>query len=120
MVTTAAPPPPPPARAHNRLRLARLVLDNGFTNDAVKAAYDALASACADLLADGKRPDTHTALVAALYRDLIPAGRVAPPAAIALSRLHDLTSLEAHGVEVDAALAGEVVAEAEAWVGRLG
>jgi hypothetical protein len=36
-----------------------------------------------------------------------------------LARLHDLTMLEAQGVDVDAALAREAVAEAESWVARL-
>jgi superfamily II DNA or RNA helicase/uncharacterized protein (UPF0332 family) len=120
-VSSSPPAPSPaPSRAANRLRLARLVLENGFTGDAIKAAYDALASACAGQLDGGQRPATHPALVAALYRELIPAGRLAPAAAIALSRLHDLTTLEEHGVEVDAALAREVLSEAEAWVERMG
>jgi hypothetical protein len=36
-----------------------------------------------------------------------------------LARLHDLTLLETHGVQIDGALAGEVVLEAEEWVHRL-
>jgi uncharacterized protein (UPF0332 family) len=108
-----------PTRASNRLRLARLVLQNGFTHDAVKAAYDALALAVGGLLGDGSAPAAHAALVAAIYRDLLPSGRLAPAAAIALARLHDLTSLEAHGVDIDPALAREVVEDAESWVVRL-
>jgi len=37
----------------------------------------------------------------------------------ALARLHDLTTLEAQGVDVDPALAAEAVGEAEAWVQRI-
>lgn len=106
-------------RASNRLRLAKVVLDAGFAGDAVRAAYEALAAAIAGLLPDGPPPASHAALVAAIYRDLFPAGRIAPAAPAALARLHDLTTLESQGVEVDTALAKAAVAEAEEWVGRL-
>jgi hypothetical protein len=36
-----------------------------------------------------------------------------------LARLHDLTTLEDHGVEVDHDLAAQVVGEAADWVARL-
>ena len=108
----------PAARVANRLRLARVVLDAGFPADAVRAAYDALAAAVARLLGDGV-PRSHAALVAAIYRELLPSGRLAAAAPAALARLHDLTSLEAEGVEVDQTLASEAVAEAESWVARL-
>ena len=106
------------AYAHNRLQLARVVLDAGFTADAVRAAYDALASAVAGLV-DGAAPESHAALVAAIYRDLLPAGRLAPAAHGVLARLHDLATLDSHGVDVDLMLAGAALGEAEEWVARL-
>ncbi len=106
-------------RAQDRLRLATVVLEAGFPADAAKAAYDALAHAIASRLEDA-RPATHEALVAAVYRELLPSGKLAPAAPGVLARLHDLTTLETHGVEVDASLAAEVVAEAQGWVERLG
>jgi superfamily II DNA or RNA helicase len=108
----------PRERAANRLRLARVVLDAGFAGDAVRAAYEALAAAIAALL-DGVVPVGHTALVAAIYRDLIPAGRLPHAAPGALARLHDLTALGTAGVDVDTELARGAVAEAEAWIARL-
>jgi len=105
-------------RADNRLRLARVVLDAGFPADAVRASYEALAEAVRGLL-DGDAPATHGALVAAAYKELIPAGRLPLAAHAALATLHDLASLDAHGIEVDAALARHAVADAEAWVRRL-
>jgi hypothetical protein len=127
----AAPPPPVslaptpvrelqrPTRAYNRLKLARVVLEAGFTGDAVRAAYEALAAAIAALLDDGA-PANHTALVASIYRDLVPKGLLAHAAPGVLARLHDLTALESAGVEVDAELARGAVADAEEWVTRLG
>lgn len=109
----------PRQRASNRLRLARVVLDAGFAGDAVRAAYEALAASVAGLLPDGPPPASHAALVAAIYRELLPAGRISPAAPAALARLHDLTTLESQGVEVDAIPATAAVAEAEDWVGRL-
>lgn len=107
-----------PHRAAERLRLARVVLEAGFPADAVRAAYDALAHAISTHLDDG-RPATHEALVAAVYRDLLPAGRLAPAAPGVLARVHDLTLLELHGVDMDPQLAAAVVQEAEEWTGRL-
>jgi hypothetical protein len=112
--------------AQNRLRLARVVLDAGFHGDALRAAYDALASAIASLLdaplglpPDAPRASLHAALVAALYRELLPSGRLPPAAHAALARVHDLSALEAHGVAVDADLARSGVDEASSWVERL-
>ena len=106
-------------RAEDRLRLAKVVLEAGFPADAARAAYDALAHAIAALLPEGQRPASHDALVAAIYRDLLPSGQLGPAAPGVLARLHDLTMLEAHGVELDASLAADVLGEAEGWVQRL-
>ncbi len=115
----ASPSPPrPEAPAQNRLRLARVVLDAGFFGDAVRAAYEALSAAVAGL-AEGPRPETHAALVACLYRDLLPHGKVPAAVPAALARLHDLSTLEQLGVAVDPALAREAVVEAEAWISRV-
>jgi superfamily II DNA or RNA helicase len=123
MVVPASPeaiaaPPRPEAPAQNRLRLARVVLDAGFFGDAVRAAYEALSAAVAGL-ADGARPEHHAALVALVYRDLLPHGKVPAAVPAALARLHDLSTLEQLGVAMDPTLAREAVVEAEAWVARI-
>jgi len=105
-------------RSRDRLRLARVVLEAGFPEDAVKASYEALASALASIL-EGPVPQGHSTLVAAIYRDLVPSGRVPTAAASVLARLHDLASLESHGVSVDPALAKEALREVDEWVQRL-
>jgi superfamily II DNA or RNA helicase/uncharacterized protein (UPF0332 family) len=106
-------------RADDRLRLANVVLDAGFAADAVKAAYDALASAIT-ALTEAAKPSDHAALVVLLYKELIPSGRLPSTAPGVLARLHDLTMLQQHGVDVDEQLARQVVGEAEEWVNRLG
>ncbi|OYV97192.1 MAG: hypothetical protein B7Z68_04045 [Acidobacteria bacterium 21-70-11] len=105
-------------RAGNRLRLARVVLDAGFPGDAIRAAYDALAAAIASLASVEATP-SHAALVAMTYRNLVPSGRLPAAVPAALARLHDLTTLEVQGVDVDPALAADAVGEAEAWVQRI-
>ncbi len=120
----ASPPEPPPTTsrqevpAQNRLRLARVVLDAGFFGDAVRAAYEALSAAVAGL-AEGARPEHHAALVAILYRDLLPSGKVPAAVPAVLARLHDLSSLEQLGVPVDPALARGAVEEAAGWVAQI-
>jgi hypothetical protein len=106
------------SHALNRLALARVVLDAGFPADAVKAAYESLAAAIGGLLSEAA--PSHATLVAAIFRQLLPAGRLPCGAHATLARLHDLTLLEAHGVELDAALASSAVAEAGEWLARLG
>jgi uncharacterized protein (UPF0332 family) len=105
-------------RADNRLRLAKVVLDAGFPADAVRAAYEALAEAVRALL-DAEVAATHGALVAAVYKELIPTGRLPMAAHATLATLHDLASLDAHGIEVDAGLAQRAVDDAAEWVRRL-
>lgn len=114
----ATPPSKEAKRAHDRLRLAKVVLDAGFPADATRAAYDALAHAIGVKLAGG-RPASHEVLVASVYQDLIPSGQLALDVPGVLARLHDLTMLESHGVDVDAALAASVLQEAEEWVARV-
>ena len=121
---TEAPPAPPAAPsgheapAQNRLRLAHVVLSAGFFGDAVRAAYEALAAAVAEL-AEGARPEHHAALVAVLYRDLLPSGKVPFAVPAALARLHDLSTLERLGVPMDPALARGAVEEAEGLVAQI-
>lgn len=110
------------SRSHEKLRLAKLVLDAGFAGDSVRAAYEALASAIGGLLEGTTAAPTlaaHTTLLAAIFRDLLPAGRLPQGAHGALARLHDLATLESLGIEVDPALAQGAVSEAELWVDRL-
>jgi hypothetical protein len=107
------------ALASDRLRFARIVLEAGFPGDAVRAAYDALAAAIR-ALTDLPIDASHATLVAAIYRDLAPQGRVPPAAHAVLARLHDLTTLSAHNMQVDAVLAGHCVTEAEQWIARIG
>jgi superfamily II DNA or RNA helicase len=116
--STSPMPMPMGRRDLNRLKLARVVLEAGFPGDAVRAAYEAMAVSLTALI-EGPAPQGHTALVAHIYRDLLPSGRLASAVPGVLARLHDLTALEAHGVEVDAKLAQEVLEEAEHWVQRL-
>ncbi|MFO0659536.1 MAG: C-terminal helicase domain-containing protein [Polyangiaceae bacterium] len=108
----------PATAARHRLRLATVVLEAGFPADAVRAAYEALSRAISSLL-DQPAPSTHAQLVALIYRDLLPQGKLPPAAHSALARLHDLMSLEQHGVDVDISLARESVVETETWVNRL-
>ncbi|WP_437956650.1 SNF2-related protein [Sorangium sp. So ce119] len=106
-------------RAAERLRLARVVLDAGFAADAARAAYEALAGTIAGML-EGPAPESHAALIAGVYRDLVPGGGLPVAAHAALARLHDLGTLARAGVPLDAALARSAVDEAAAWIGRLG
>jgi hypothetical protein len=117
----AASPSPPrraASRASERLRLAKVVFDAAFYADALRASYEAVASALGSL-ADGAPPANHQALVAVLYRDLLPNGKVPPAAHTTLARLHDLLSLDEHGVAIDQELARQAVEEAATWVERL-
>jgi superfamily II DNA or RNA helicase len=121
-ISAAPAVPPAPSRveapAQNRLRLARVVLAAGFFGDAVRAAYEALSAAVAGL-AEGARPEHHAALVALIYRDLLPSGKLPAAVPASLARLHDLSSLEQLGVAVDPGLAHDAVVEAEGWVARM-
>ena len=109
----------PQARAKNRLRLAEVVLREGFHADAVRAAYDALSSTIR-ALAEGEVGPSHDALVAVVYRELLPSGKLPVAAHAALAQLRDLTLLEGQGVEVGQSVAEAAVAEARRWVDRLG
>jgi hypothetical protein len=80
--------------------------------------YRALAAVITALL-EGPDPGNHEAIVAAIYRDLVPAGRLAMAVPGVLARVHDLGSLERMGVAVDPGLAREVLAEVGDWVIRL-
>ncbi|WP_437904751.1 DEAD/DEAH box helicase [Sorangium sp. So ce327] len=119
----SAGPRPPAATARkaaaDRLRLARVVLDAGFAADAARAAYEALAGTIAGML-EGPAPESHAALIAGVYRDLVPAGGLPIEAHAVLARLHDLGALARAGVPLDAALARSAVDEATSWVERLG
>jgi superfamily II DNA or RNA helicase len=106
------------ARAVDRLRLAHVVLDAGFPNDAARAAYEAVAAAIRDL-AGSSAPTDHAGLVASIYRELLPAGRVPPGIHAVLARLHDLSALHAAGIELPVALAEEAIAEASAMVDKV-
>jgi len=113
----------PRSRADEKLRLARLVLEAGFLGDSVRAAYEALAAALGALL-EGSAPPAptmaeHPRLLALLFRDLLPTGRLPPAAHGALARLHDLATLESLGIDVDPDMAADAVAEAAQWVERL-
>lgn len=119
--SAAAPAPaasPFRSRASNRLLLAELVLREGFRSDAVRASYDALASAVRGL-SSSPVGATHDALVAAIYRDLLPSGSLPIGAHTTLATLRDLTLLEDHGVELEEQMARQAVEEARKWVERL-
>ncbi len=108
----------PAARARDRLRLARVVLDAGFPCDAARASYEAVAAALREVAGPGA-PSDHAGLVATLYRDLLPSGAVPASAHALLARLHDLGALQAAGVELPAAVAEDALAEAAALVSGL-
>jgi hypothetical protein len=123
--TERAASEPKPSQKHarrpapdERLRLARLVLDAGFPADALRAAYQALAGSFEAMLAEPPQGG-HAGLVAAIYRDLLPAGKAPVGALSTLSLLQDLTRLDEHGVDVDAVSARAAVDDAEGWVSRL-
>ncbi len=59
------------------------------------------------------------ALIAAAYRDLVPAGRAPEGLLGTLARLRDLTLLEAEQVPVEMDLAASALRDARAWVDRL-
>jgi superfamily II DNA/RNA helicase len=103
------------AFARQRLRLAHVVLDAGFAGDAVRAAYEALAAALRAKL-DTPIEAQHPVLVGAVYRTLLPSGQVPATLPGLLARLHDLTLLEAQGLEVDRGLAAGVVEEVRAFL----
>jgi superfamily II DNA or RNA helicase len=104
--------------AEDRLRLARVVLDAGFAADAARAAYEAFAEVIAGML-EGPAPESHAALIAAIYRELMPAARLPVEAHAALARLHDLGTLVRAGVPLELGLARSAVEEANVWVVRL-
>ncbi|MBI5538017.1 MAG: DEAD/DEAH box helicase [Deltaproteobacteria bacterium] len=106
------------ARARNRLRLAEVVLQSGFHSDAVRASYEALAAAVRSLSETPIGP-THNALVACIYRELLPTGRLPMAAHGVLARLRDMTLLEEQDVAVDAQMASQAVEDARQWVERL-
>jgi superfamily II DNA or RNA helicase len=99
----------------DRLRLAEVVLAAGFPNDAVVAAYDALATALRELSPEPV-PAGHGALVACVYRTLVPTGRVAAAVQPVLARAHDLASLREHDVGVAPEDAAALVDEVRAWL----
>ncbi len=119
-----APPPPAAFRARSgprpgdRLRLARVTLDAGFPNDAARASYEALAAAVRQVAGPGA-PADHAGLVALLYSDLLPSGRVPLSAHGVLARLHDLSLLHAAGVDLPIDLAEQALSEAAALVQAL-
>jgi superfamily II DNA or RNA helicase len=115
----AQPPAPHVKRANERLRLAELVLREGFHADAVRASYEALAASVRGLSSE-PIGSSHDALVAAIYRVLLPTGQLPVAAHGVLARLRDLTQLEEHGVELDEAMASQAVEDARQWMERLG
>ncbi|MBX3202295.1 MAG: DEAD/DEAH box helicase family protein [Labilithrix sp.] len=105
------------AFARQRLRLAQVVLDAGFPADAVRAAYEAIAAALRARL-DAPIDDGHPALVAAIYRELLPSGAIPSTLPGVLAKIHDLLLLEEHALPIDAAIAAAAVEDARAWLER--
>ena len=89
-----------------------------FAADAVGAAYQALSAAIAGLL-EGPMPVGHSPLVAAIYRELVPTGRLPLAVHASLAKLHDLSTLSVHGIDVDSATARDAVTESAGWIERL-
>lgn len=107
------------SRSFDRLRLAKVVQAAGFHADAVRASYEALANAVGAVAEESTNPADHAALVAALYKTLIPTGKVPMAASLALARLRDLTLLQESGVEVTEELSSLALQEAESWIQRI-
>lgn len=105
------------AFARQRLRLAQVVLDAGFPADAVRAAYEAIAAALRARL-DAPIADGHPALVAAIYRELLPSGAIPSTLPGVLAKIHDLLLLEEHALPIDATIAAAAVEDARAWLER--
>ena len=105
------------AFARQRLRLAHVVLEAGFPGDAVRAAYEAMAASLRARL-EAPIEEGHPALVAAVYRELLPSGAIPSTLPGVLAKIHDLSSLEEHGVPVDPTIAAGAVEDARAWLER--
>ena len=103
--------------ARNRLRLADVVLQAGFPNDAIRAAYEALSASLRSLLPNAI-DDGHAPLVAALYRELVPSGRVNASIPSLFARLRDLMLLDGHAFAIEPSLATEAVRDVSAWITR--
>ena len=106
-------------RPDQRLRLARIVLEAGFPEDALKAAYQALAGTLV-AKTDAPPPAGHAELVGILYRDLLPHGKAPLAAAGLLAKLHDLCGLEAQGIALPENLVAAAIEETEVAVADLG
>lgn len=105
------------AFARQRLRLAHVVLDAGFPGDAVRAAYEAVAASLRARL-EAPIADDHPALVAAVYRELLPAGAIPSTLPGVLAKIHDLSVLAEHDLAIDDAIAASAVEEARGWLER--
>ena len=67
---------------------------------------------------DAPIEEGHPALVAAVYRELLPSARSRRRSRECSPRFHDLSSLEEHGVPVDPPIAAGAVEDARAWLER--
>jgi superfamily II DNA or RNA helicase len=118
-LTSASASTGAPAFALQRMRLAHVVLDAGFPADAVRAAYEAMAACLRNRLATPTPEQAgHTGLVAAVYRELLPAGLVPAAALALLARVHDLVAVAELGVDIDADVAASIVTDVREWVDR--
>ena len=106
-------------RPDQRLRLARIVLEAGFPEDALRAAYQALVGALV-ARTEGPPPAGHAGLVGLLYRDLLPHGLAPLGVAGLLAKLHDLCELDTQGITLPEALVVATLEETELAVTDLG
>lgn len=105
--------------ARQRMRLAHVVLDAGFPSDAVRAAYETIAACLSSRLSSPEAAaEGHAQLVAAVYRELVPAGLVPTAVLGLLARAHDLVAVAALGVEIDMGVATSVVTDVREWLER--
>lgn len=102
-----------------RLRLAELVLAAGFSHDALRASYEALAGALRGRLADPSVARDHLALVGAARRELLASGEASMATLAALAYLRDLCELAGAGEALGIEVAEAAIAEARVHVERL-
>ena len=67
---------------------------------------------------DAPIEEGHPSLVAAVYRELLPSGAIPSTLPGVLAKIHDLSSLEEHGLPVDPTIAAGAVEDARAWLER--
>ena len=87
------------SRAIQSLRTAKTLIDNDPDAAASRAYYAAFYAVSALLVAEGRSFSKHSAVEAAVHRDLVSAGRCPPEVGAAFSSLVSLRATGDYGVE---------------------